>query len=119
MFNPGGLHVQLMDCTVTSPSPSLLEFMSVYMCVSSSCVFGYSLTSLDCMCSVCVADLRLALHPTQAPAHLVPAVAHPHSARTPATPPNTAPSVAAAQGTQVCVCVSAQVCQLNLCQLMN
>ena len=54
---------------------------------------------------VCVAGLRLALHPTRAPAHLGLAAAHLHSAPTPATPPSAAPSAAAAPGTQKCVCV--------------
>ena len=55
---------------------------------------------------LCFAGLRLALHPTQALGPLAPTAAPPHSVPTPATLPSAAPSVAAAPGTQECVCVS-------------
>lgn len=51
---------------------------------------------------VCLAGLHPALHPTQALGHLILAAAPLHSAPTPATPPSTAPSAAAALGTQNC-----------------
>lgn len=51
----------------------------------------------DCVYT-CVAGLHLALHPTRALAHLIPAVGPLRSAPTPATRPSTAPSVAAAPG---------------------
>lgn len=48
---------------------------------------------------MCVSGPRPALHPIQAPDRPVPAAVPPHSAPTPATRPNAAPSAAATLGT--------------------
>lgn len=70
------------------------------------------------MC-ICVAGLHLALHPTQALGHPVPAAAPPPSAPTLATRPSAAPSAAAARGIQgpVCLCISHYTELLNLLKL--
>lgn len=63
------------------------------------------------MCSVCIcvcaffAGRHLALHPTQALGRLGPAATLPRSAPTPANPPSTALSAAAALGRQECACL--------------